>query len=441
MIRSTHPIALCMMLFAIVMPALTSCAATTDLGKQGAAASVPPTDEIAASRYSAADEALYMARFKRLSEGGSGGAGLAGYDILEPIQGAQTLSSFEEASPAQLSPEALAKATQYVAARNTAAFIVWKDGAIETERYFGDNTRETPLVSRSLSKPVTALIVGRALAQGHIQSLDQPVADFITEWADDPRRSKILVRHLLDMRTGFLPQGFAMDPKDVLNRAYLHPRHDEVIIHDYPMTHEPGTRYEYSNATSEMVAPVIERATGMRYSEYLSQALLEPIGAAGGSIWTNREGGMAHSGCCMLLPARAWLKMGILVLQDGVWDGEQLLPEGFAAQMRQGTAENQYYGLGLWLAGQYVERRGFAHPSVPFGAVLHSEPYLDKDIALFDGNGNQTVYMIPSKNMVVVRLGGRPAKEVEWDNPFLPNLLIRDLAENGGEPLPEVQPL
>jgi CubicO group peptidase (beta-lactamase class C family) len=103
--------------------------------------------------------------------------------------------------------------------------------------------------------------VGRALSLGKIRSLDQPVADFITEWRGDPRRSKILVRHLLDMRSGFLPQAPATTAEDILNRAYLHPRHDEIIIHDYPVVDEPGTRYEYNNATSELIAVLIERAS------------------------------------------------------------------------------------------------------------------------------------------------------------------------------------
>jgi CubicO group peptidase (beta-lactamase class C family) len=315
------------------------------------------------------------------------------------------------------------------------------DGVIQAQAYGAGFDATTPIVSKSLAKPVTALLVGRALKQGHIQSLDQPVADFITEWQGDPERSKIKVRHLLDMRTGLLPQGFSPEPDDILNRAYLHPRHDEVIINDYPTTHEPGTRYEYSNANSELVAPLIERATGMRYGDYLTRALLEPIGAMGGTIWTNREGGTAHSGCCLLLPAQSWVRMAMLVMAGGVWEGEALLPEGYTDTMLTGTPENPYYGMGVWLAGDYIPARGFAHPSVPFGKVAHKEPYLDKDLALFDGNSNQVVYMIPSQKMIVLRTGANPPKEAPWDNTVLPNLLIRDAARVAGRPLPEPQPL
>ena len=168
------------------------------------------------------------------------------------------------------------------------------------------------------------------------------MADFISEWRGDPRRSKILVRHLLDMRSGFLPQGPAMTAEDILNRAYLHPRHEQIIIHDYPVVDEPGTRYEYNNATSELVAVLIERATGVRYGEWLSREVLQRIGSPGGTIWVNRPGGTAHSGCCLMLPAEAWLRLGVLLLQDGVWEGKRLLPAGYVQAMRTPTAENPY---------------------------------------------------------------------------------------------------
>jgi CubicO group peptidase (beta-lactamase class C family) len=266
------------------------------------------------------------------------------------------------------------------------------------------------------------------------------VADFITEWRGDPERAKMKIRYLLDMRSGLLPQGVAATSEDILNRAYLHPRHDEVIIRDYPLTHEPGARYEYANATSELVAPVIERATGQRYGEYLSKSLLIPIGARGGSIWVNRAGGMAHSGCCLLLPAQSWVRMASLLINDGVWNGKRLLPKGYVAQMRTGTAENPHYGLGVWLSGNYVERRGYANPSVKVGQVLHSAPYLAKDLFLFDGNGNQVVYIIPSQKIIILRTGAAPPKAKEWDNAILPNLIIRGIMRKPGEPMPEPQP-
>ncbi len=436
-------------LIALTMGLMTSaCASVSDTSGPANDVIAAPTpapaaiiDKASTAKYSAADEAMYSKRFNDLLEASRVGAGLAAYDPLEDVAGAPGAVALPMASAPRLSVGALEEAKAYVSARNTSAFVVWKDGEVHAEMYGEGFDKTTPIVSKSLAKPVTALLIGRAIKQGHIASLDQPVADFITEWKGDEGRAKIKVRHLLDMRTGLLPQGFSRNPDDILNRAYLHPRHDEVIINDYPMTHVPGERYEYSNANSELVAPLIERATGMRYGEYITKALLEPIGAMGGSVWTNRAGGTAHSGCCLLLPAESWVRMAMLVMTNGEWEGVQLLPDGYAQMMRTGTAENPYYGMGVWVAGDYVDKRGFANPSVPLGKVPHKEPYLDKDLTLFDGNSNQVVYMIPSQNMIVLRTGGNSPKDNPWDNTVLPNLLIRDAVAQSGGAMPTPQPV
>jgi CubicO group peptidase (beta-lactamase class C family) len=375
----------------------------------------------AAPNYSQADEDLYLARYEGLIASGATG----GYDPLEPVAGAKDARLLPFAPAATLSPLALSEGRKYAAERNSSAFLVWRDGVLEEESYFGEFERDSLIVSKSLAKPITALLVGRAIMQGYIKSLDQPVADFITEWQTDPVRGRITIRQMLGMRTGLLAQALSGGSEDMLYRAYLHPRHDEVIINDYPVTDEPGTRYEYSNANAELVAPLIERATGQRYTDYLSQALLEPLGAPGGSVWVNRPGGTAHSGCCMLLPAQNWVRMAILLLDDGVWEGSRLLPEGYVAEMLRVSEQNPHYGLGVWVAGDYLERRGYANPEMGVGEVLHSEPYLDQDLYLFDGNSNQVVYIVPSKRMIILRTGAVPPSDKEWDNSFLPNLMIR----------------
>lgn len=415
--------------------ATTILAATLVLATAGHAA--PP-----AAGYSAADEALYLQRFATTR-----GASLAAesYDPLEAVPGDPRWRPLPLATPRQrtISADALAAARDYAARMNSNALLVWRAGRLEASEWFRGHDATQPVVSRSLAKPLTAVAIGRAIALGRIRSLDQPVADFVTEWRDDPRRSRILVRHLLDMRSGFLPQGPAPTPEDILNRAYLHPWHERVIVEEYPVIDEPGTRFEYNNATSELVALVIERATGRRYAEFVSREILRPLGAPGGSVWVNRPGGVAHSGCCMLVPAETWLRLGILLLQDGRWAGRRLLPRGYVGEMRTGTPQNPYYGLGVYVAGPYVERRGFANPErQPVATrVLHSEPYLARDLFLFDGNANQVVYVIPSERLVILRTGDAPPRGAgeEWDNSRLPNLLLRGIVRARGERIPEPQ--
>jgi CubicO group peptidase (beta-lactamase class C family) len=230
------------------------------------------------------------------------------------------------------------------------------------------------------------------------------------------------------MRSGFLRQSEASGARDIMSRSFLHPHHAEIIIKEYPVVDEPGTRYEYNNAASDMVAVLIERATGRRYAEFVGTEIWQKIGAMGGSVWLDREGGTAHAGCCMFVPAESYLRLAMLALRDGVWNRKRLLSKSFVAQMKTPTAENPYYGLGIWVAGRYVNRRGFANPDLTAAPkVLHSEPYLADDLYMFDGNANQIVYVIPSQQLIILRTGDFPPRgkgAAEWDNAFLPNTIM-----------------
>ncbi|MEO0607881.1 MAG: alpha/beta fold hydrolase [Pseudomonadota bacterium] len=387
------------------------------------------------SQYGATSEALYQDRFDAFFGGGA--TGLSAYDPLVPLIGAEPAMPLPVSPPTAISGEAINAAIAYAGEMNSSSLIIWHKGAVVSETYFGANERATPIISRSLAKPLATIAVGRAIAEGHIASLDQPVADFFPEWQND-ERSEILIRHLLDMRTGLLPQGFADTAEDILNRAYLHPKHDEIIINDYPLVDEPGTRYEYANANSELVAPLIERATGQSYEDWVSQQILLPIGAPGGEIWVNRPGGTAHSGCCALLPPEAFLRLAILLLQDGDWQGQTLLPDGYVTEMRTPTPQHPHAGMGVYIGGDFIERRGAMNLDRPFGHNLHSEPYLADDVFLFDGNGHQVGYVIPSADLVILRTGIRPDEGLEWDNSKLPNTLLAGMSfEDDARPNPQ----
>ncbi|WP_194743391.1 serine hydrolase domain-containing protein [Thermaurantiacus tibetensis] len=381
-------------------------------------------------------ERIYLERFRAQMAGS--GETAASYDPLEAVPGARRPARLPVAPPQAkgLDPGALAEAARVAEAARSSAFLVWRDGALVAERYFGGATAETPLVAKSLAKPLTAIAVGRAIALGRIRSLDQPVADFLPEWRGTPK-AEMRVRHLLDMRSGLLAQGFSTDPSNIWSRAYLSPVHERVILEEYPLTDPPGSVYEYANVTSELVALVIERATGMRYARFLSEEVLKPAGLAGGQVWVNRPGGLAHSGCCILLPARTFLGLARLLMDDGVANGRRLLPEGYVGEMRRATPQNPHYGLGVWVAGPYVERRGFANPNRPAPKVLHSEPYLAADTFLFDGNANQVVFIVPSARLIVLRMGESPPKSPEWDNAAFLNRILRGLAPGAATLVPQ----
>ena len=372
-------------------------------------------------------EAVYQKRLQRLFREARSGTGLGGYDPLAPLPGAANhrfLPVAPDAAP-WLDEADRSELLGRMGAANSSALFIWHRGRLALAEYFGGQ-REELLVSRSLAKPLSVLAVARAMQLGFIKSLDQPIKDYLFEWRGT-KRGAITLRQLLQMRSGLAPQTFAVEAGHIMNRAYLHPYHIQAILKDYPLVAEPGVRYDYSNANGELIAPILERATGRPYQDWLGEAVLQPLGAAGGSIWVNRPGGTAHSGCCALLPGETYLRLSILLMQDGVWNGRRLLPEGFVAEMTAPSPQNPHAAMGLYVAGAFIERRGAAHPDIPFGKTRHSEPYLDKDLFLFDGNGHQVSYHIPRHQLLVMRLGAQPPEDAPWDNAYLPNFLLRRL--------------
>jgi CubicO group peptidase (beta-lactamase class C family) len=386
-------------------------------------------------------EALYLSRLESLFSGRPGNNGGFSYDPLEVIRGVDSFQPLETGSDdVTIRKDAIDAAESFAGERNSQAFMVWHKGKLIRESYFNGADANTLVVGRSLAKPVTVIAIGRAIAEGHIDSLDQPISDFITEWKGTDREN-MLIRHVLDMRTGFLRQGMEREAESILNRSYLHPYHADIIINEYPLTHKPGERYDYSNATSEMVAPLIERATGVRYSEWVSEQVLKPLGAKGGEVWLNRPGGTVHSGCCIMLPADSFMRLGLLSYFDGMWDGTRLLPEGYIAESKTVTPQNPYTGMGLYVPGPYVERRGAANPDITnLQITLHSEPYLANDLYLYDGSANQVVYIVPSEELIILRVGNAPPREKPWDNVFLPNTIMRGIVRTPGEIAPTPQP-
>jgi len=354
------------------------------------------------------------------------------YSPLEKVGGGE-VTALARQKESRIPPEVLEKAEEYAEQHNSYSFMVWHDGAVVSERYFQDRTPESLIVSKSMAKPLSSLVVARAIEQGHIKSLDQSASDYIGEWAETEKEA-ISVRHLLDMSSGlerFYKQ--TLNPFSLFHQAFLSSKHEQVIL-DADLVETPGTYYDYSQLTSDIIAVLIERATGKKYQDYLTSELLTPLTAAGGDIWVNREGGVAHSGCCIMLPSETWMKLGVLLAQNGMWEGRRLLPEWWNAEILRGSKANPNYSLYFWLGTPHNARRHFIDPDyLATPGTLQSEPYAADDLFMFDGNGNQVVYIVPSKNLVILRTGGWPGKGAdgkEWDNTRLPNEILSSLKQD-----------
>ncbi len=363
------------------------------------------------------------------------------YQPTEPIAGGHT--GFFELVPAErrtVSDEALDAARDYAARSRSESLLIWHRGGLQLAEYWMGLGPDDVVNSRSMHKMLGGLLIARAIKDGYIGSLDDSVARYIRAWQGKPQAA-ITIRDVLRMSSGL--RWFSIRdraPFGLSSRRYLDPHWDEVLLEEIPMSFVPGTEYDYSDTTADVMPHLIQGATGKRYGEYLSEALIKPLEARGGFIWVNREGGMPHGGCCLMLPPETWLRFGLWLLNSGRWNGAELLPDGWLDEMLTPSPNKAHFGLMIWLGTPYVERRLYHRPESPINQVpnpgaYNSEPFLAEDLFMFDGAEGRVVYILPSEQLVIVRTGFRPAPPApEWDNAFLPNTIIRGIERDSGRP-------
>lgn len=316
-----------------------------------------------------------------------------------------------------LSVESLQAALDHGAETGSDALIVWRGGRIQLEHYYEGADENTLTPTQSMHKSVVALLVGAAIADGHIASVDDPVSLYLPEWAGD-ERAGITIRQALWQSSGIDFPSFAFGSLGPM-MGLLIGRDMRPITFEQKAVEPPATSFEYNSINPLVLGLVIENATGRPYAEYLSEALWKPLGAGDAWVQMDSEGGMARSYCCLDIPARGWLRLGLLHLHGGMANGRRILPEEWIAAIRAPAPTNPNYGFLTWLGTEYVEQR--AYNSKATLRVYHSEPFAADDVAYFDGFGGQRVYIIPSADMVIVRTG---ALATDWDDARLPNLLL-----------------
>lgn len=331
-----------------------------------------------------------------------------------------------------ISAEALNDITDYARDRNSSSLLVWHRGQLILREHFGDHDTETMIVGKSMAKMVLGVVIGRAIEEGYITSLDEPASTYITDW-QGTEKAGITIRNMLHMAAGF-EQYYTLDygPFGKFMRSYLGGYNEKVMIEGYEQIDEPGTVYDYSQVVSDLLGLILERSTGKPYGAYLDESLIQPIGAQGGEVMMNRPDGLAHTGCCLLLPSESWLRIGILLLNGGRVDDQSLFPAGWMDDYLAPSPANPAMGLHIWLGEPYLPARSWSEVGDPAGfGVLHSEPYLASDLFLFDGNSHQVMYIVPSEQLVILRTGGWTFSTGNtWDNAYLPNTLIRAIRAN-----------
>lgn len=324
-----------------------------------------------------------------------------------------------------ISTEALAAARDYAAAFDSFALEVVQAGRVQDEWYAPGWSPQRLTQSQSMMKTITGLMVGIAIADGHIASVNDPVGRYIEEWRDDPRGA-ITIENLLQMSSGLGHYRFTLNPfaRDSAFR-FLNASDRTAVVLRTPLEWAPGSRFDYNDVDAQLAGIVVERASGQPYAGYLQARLWGPMGGQHAEVWLDREGGSVMTACCMLASPRDWAKIGLLMKDRGRFNERQIVPAAWVDAMLAPSPAYAGYGYFTWLAAGMGDRA-----ADPADESWQSEPMLAEDLFILQGHGGQRVYVSRAQDLVIVRLGpfsGFQPLRPGWDNSFLPNTLIRGL--------------
>jgi CubicO group peptidase (beta-lactamase class C family) len=257
------------------------------------------------------------------------------------------------------------------------------------ERYFDGSDRQTLETSFSVAKSFVSTLVGIALDEGVIDSVEDPVTEYLPELAArDPRFEQITLRHLLTMTSGlrYEEQALPLPWGDDIETYYGTNLRDVALDHT-EIERPPGQEWLYNNYNPLLLGLVLERATAMSVSEYMATRLWQPLGAERDATWSldSKQSGFEKLESGLNATAVDYARFGALFLHDGEWNGTRIVSEDWvraATAVDTTTDPAPFYQYFWWVD---VERPG------RFYAL---------------GNFGQYVYVAPDTDTVVVRLGG-----------------------------------
>ncbi len=272
----------------------------------------------------------------------------------------------------------------------TVAFLVIKDTAIIHESYYEGYNQNSYSNAFSMTKSIISLLIGCAIDEGYIKNLDQPVADFIPEYKNGTN-DKLTIRQVLTMSSGLNWDESYSNPFSITTKSY-YGNNLKSLINNLRVVEKSGVQFKYLSGNTQLLAFVLEKATGKKVSDYASEKIWIPIGACNSALWSlDKNNGDEKAYCCFNSDARDFARIGQLILNKGNWRGKQLVSSKYikettspASWLKDETGKKQldYYGYHWWL----MTFRG--------QKVIYARGIL-----------GQYIFILPDKNIVIVRLG------------------------------------
>ena len=294
------------------------------------------------------------------------------------------------------------------------AIVVVHDGRIVAEAYGEGFSAATPLLGWSMSKSVNAALLGRVFQAGALS----PQADnLFSEWRGDAR-ARITLGQLLSMESGLaFNEGYG-EVADVTRMLFLEPDMTRFVL-SLPLDANPGERFNYSSGTAVLLSRLWMEALGGRVQalSFPARGLFGPLGMAS-AVMEPDETGIFVGSSYMYATARDWARFSLLLLNDGIWNGARLLPEGFVTAMAtpNATSEGAYSRMQTWTKGP-GEKRDADH-GLPEGTFWML------------GHDGQSAAIVPSRGVAVIRLGLTPSKLGYRPQPLVKRILdVLDASE------------
>jgi CubicO group peptidase (beta-lactamase class C family) len=288
--------------------------------------------------------------------------------------------------------------TEVLDATATAAFLVVQDGQLRYEHYGAGTDVAELRTSFSVAKSIASTLVGLAIEDGAIGSLDDPLSRYVPELVDrDPRAAAITLRHLLTMSSGLAYVERSLPWSDDARTYYSTDLRGTAL--SARVDHQPGTRFLYNNYNLLLEGLVLERATGERVADYAARRLWGPLGAEADASWSldSERHGFEKMESGFNAVARDYARFGLLFARGGEVDGRQVVPRSWVEEATSSTASGSVspsYALHWWTGT-------FEGEVFPEGHTLAA------------GNHGQFVYVAPDRDLVLVRLGDRYG-DVAW---------------------------
>lgn len=268
------------------------------------------------------------------------------------------------------------------------AFMVIHNDTIKYEWYADKWSNAELVTSFSMSKSVISALIGVALHEGHIKSLDEPITNYIQLFKNEGF-DKITIQHLLDMRTGIDYNESYYNPFGNVAAGY-YGRNLDRHISNLKIKGPPGEEFEYISIATQLLGNIIEEATGQSVSSYMQEQIWPKIGTEFDASWSmDRKKGREKSFCCINAHAEDFAKFARLYLNLGKWEDEQVIPENWVKQsvQIQTDTEDNFYQNQWWL----------------FGPSDRNQPELVTYAA--QGHLGQVMAVDPTKNLIVIRFG------------------------------------